>query len=77
MENARRLNRPSNKSWEIIVQPDANADVSVVLPADRPCDTTGAICTPDGEKLSKRLEVNVTGPDGQPLQTTASVGPSS
>ena len=48
--------------WGIRVQPDSDADVSIVLPADRACDTQGSICTEDGKILSNRPEMTVPGP---------------
>ena len=56
---ARRQSPPSNQSWYIDVEPDSNANVVLVLAADRACDTTGAICTAGGERLSNRLEITV------------------
>ena len=61
---ARRLAKPSNVHWEIMVEPDSNADVAIALPAPRACDVAGAICTADGKRLSNRLELTVSGPDG-------------
>ena len=57
--NARRQSPPSNRSWHIDVDPDSNADVVLVLAAGRACDTAGAICTAEGERLSNRLEITV------------------
>ena len=54
-----RLARPSNSDWEITVAPDSNANVVLVLAADRTCDTAAAICTAGGERLSNRLEITV------------------
>ena len=59
---ARRLARPSNRDWEITVSPDSNANVVLVLAADRACDTADAICTAGGERLSNRLEITIRGP---------------
>ena len=61
---ARRLAKPSNVHWEIMVEPDSNADVAIALPTHRACDVAGAICTADGKRLSNRLELTVSGPDG-------------
>jgi hypothetical protein len=55
----KRLARPSNRDWEITVAPASNANVVLVLAADRACDTAGAICTAGGEQLSNRLEITV------------------
>ena len=61
---ARRLEPPSNIGWEIVVKPDSNGDVTIVLPATTDCNAQGAICTGDGRPLSNRLEITVSGPVG-------------
>ena len=58
----RRLDPPSNAGWEILIQPDANGPVTIVLPATSDCDDAGAVCTEDGRKLSNRLQLTVSGP---------------
>ncbi len=59
---ARRLAAPSNRRWEITVQPASEADVALVLPVTADCGAVGAICTASGRKLSRRLEATVEGP---------------
>ena len=59
---ARRLAKPSNMHWQLRIRPTTDGDVTVVLPADRACDESGAICTDDGRELSNRLELTVAGP---------------
>ena len=59
---AKRLERPGNIRWEIHVQPDSDADVTIVLPITEDCDAQGAICTGDGRPQSNRLELTVSGP---------------
>ena len=54
----------SNIGWEIVVEPDSNGDVTIVLPATTDCNAQGAICTGDGRPLSNRLEITVSGPGG-------------
>ena len=58
---ARRLVKGSNIGWEIVVEPDSNGDVTIVLPATTDCDAQGAICTDDDRMLSNRLELTVSG----------------
>ena len=58
---ARRVNG-RNDLRQFTVRPSSNLDVVIVLPADRPCDEEGAICTSDGKRLSNRLELTVAGP---------------
>ncbi len=62
--NATRLDRynTSNQEWEITVRPSGYEDVSIVLPADRPCDGLNAICSTGGKLLSASVEATVTGP---------------
>ena len=59
---ARRLVKGSNIGWEIVVEPDSNGDVTIVLPATTDCDAQGAICADDGRMLSSPLEFTVSGP---------------
>ena len=61
---AQRTDKPSNIPWRITVQPDSNGDVTVVLPITNDCNSTGAICTGDGRKLSNSLNFTVSGPGG-------------
>ena len=58
---AKRLNGQSDL-WEITVEPDSNAAVTVVLPITEDCESDGAVCTRDGTKLSNRSELTVPGP---------------
>ena len=58
---AKRLNGQSDL-WEITVEPDSNADVTVVLPITEDCESDGAVCTRDGTKLSNRSDLTVPGP---------------
>ena len=63
VKKAKRLEKPSNILWRITVEPDSNADVSIVLPVTTDCDDQGAICAKDGGRpLSNRLELTVSGP---------------
>ena len=59
---ARRLDPPSNAGWEILIQPDGNGPVTIVLPATSDCDGDAAVCTEDGRKLSNRLQLTLSGP---------------
>ena len=64
VSKARRLEAGKNVRWEITVEPDSNADVTIVLPITTDCSVQGAICTSDGRKLSEPLEITVGGPSG-------------
>ena len=50
--------------WEVTVEPDSNAGVTVVLPITEDCAAQGAVCTSGGKMLSNRLELTVSGPGG-------------
>ncbi len=56
------MDKPSNIKWRIMVRPDSNEDVTIVLPATTDCEAQGAICTEDGRKLSNSLVFTVSGP---------------
>ena len=62
---ASRLDRPGNLRWEIVVEPDSGADVTIVLLPTTDCGAQGAICTAGGKKLSGRVELTVNGPEQQ------------
>ena len=59
---AQRVDRSSNISWRITVQPVSNADVTVRAAGHHALRRPGAICTRDGRKLSNSLEFTVSGP---------------
>ena len=60
--------------WEITVEPDSRAAVSITLPGNRACGTTGAVCTrgDDPRPLGNSPSATVAGPPTTPL--TASFG---
>ena len=58
---AKRVNGQSDR-WEITVEPDSDAAVTVVLPITEDCESDGAVCTRDGTELSNRSELTVPGP---------------
>ena len=58
---ARRMDGQSDL-WEITVEPDSDAAVTVVLPITENCAAQDAVCTRDGTKLSNRSELTVPGP---------------
>ena len=59
---ARRLDPPSNISWEITVEPAGNDDVTVHLGPTNDCADNDAICTGDGRKLANPLHTVIEGP---------------
>ena len=66
--SATRAKRMDGQSdlWEITVEPDSDAAVTVVLPITEDCSTQGAVCSPAGgnkrRPLSNRSELTVPGP---------------
>ncbi len=59
---ARRLAQGNNRRWAVNVQPSAPETVTVHLPATTDCAGAGAICLPDGRKLSSALAATILGP---------------
>ena len=64
--NAKRVDGQSDL-WQITVEPDSDAAVTVVLPITEDCGTQGAVCFRAGgnerRPLSNRSELTVPGPD--------------
>ena len=73
---ASRLSTGSNQGWQIRVQPDSDAAVTVSLPATTNCNATGSVCTADERKLSNQTELTIEGPATEPeaLQNTPATG---
>ena len=57
-------------AWDFEIEPSGTGAVSILVPANRSCAQTGAICTADWRRLSTDLAVSVTGPP-QAQQTLA------
>ena len=58
--------------WQVTVEPDSPADVTVTLAAGAACGTPAAVCTKDGRALSATILATVEGPDEGPPPLTAS-----
>ena len=70
-----RRNNGQNDSWEITVTPSGNDAVTVTLPGNRDCGTTGAICSKEEDpvQLSNSPSTTVAGPpDVSTVPVTAS-----
>ena len=69
----RRVNGRSDR-WEITVEPDGDEDVTITLPANRACTTTGAICSKGDNPVQLRntASATVAGPT-QTVTTTPTV----
>ena len=65
VRGARRLERPSNRRWEITVEPTSDGDIELVLPVTKDCAAEGAVCTAAGKRLSQQLAATVPGPGTQ------------
>ena len=48
--------------WQVTVEPDSTADVTVTLEAGAACRTPAAVCTSDGRALSATISATVAGP---------------
>ena len=70
---AGRQTEGSNQHWNIRVEPDSEANVAITLPETTDCSATGAICAPDGRKLSQAVSATVAGPAVTPSLSVADV----
>ena len=71
---AGRVNRRRDL-WELTVEPDSLADVTVTLEAGAACGTPAAVCAKDGRALSETVAATVAGPDGAPANAPAEGAP--
>ena len=60
--NARRLEPPGNRYWEITITPIDAQDIAITLGPTFECTDNGAMCTEDGRKLSNAFTRLVRGP---------------
>ena len=61
--SAGRVNRRRDL-WELTVEPNSSADVTVTVAAGAACGTPAAVCTKDGRALSNTISATVRGPVG-------------
>ena len=61
--------------WRLSVRPDGVGPVTLSLPASRPCDEPGAICTPSGRRVGNALDLTVRGPGDARLSLHPPSGP--
>ncbi len=71
VRGAKRLQKGSNRMWEMTVKPNSNGPVTITLPATTDCGADGAICTGDGRPLSHALSATLRGPAGTMEQDRA------
>ena len=69
--SVRRTTPGSNLRWEITVQPDGDAAVTMLLPVTANCDDDGAVCTGSEKKLLIGAAVFVRGPAASQEQAVA------
>ena len=62
LRKARRLSPPSNRRYELTVEPAGDAAVTLALAALPACGAAGSVCTADGRALSGALSATVPGP---------------
>ena len=72
--SARRAERGKNDRWQITVDPDGDEAVTITLPGNRTCSTTGAVCSKgnDPVQLSNSPTTTVAGPP-QVVATTPTI----
>ena len=64
VREAKRLSPPSNRRWQVTVEPASKADITVGLGPTFDCADNGAVCTGDGRKLANPLHKVIKGPPG-------------
>ena len=68
--SASRVNRRRDL-WQLTVEPDSLADVTVTLAAGAACDSPAAVCTKDGRSLSQGISATVRGPAADEQESPA------
>ena len=63
--NASRVDGRSDL-WELTLEPAGTGPVAILVPQNRACTETGALCTADGQTLSTGLGHSVPGPAPSP-----------
>ena len=61
--------------WRLTVRPDGTGPVTLSLPASRPCDEPGAICTLSGHRIGHAVDLTVPGPGAVSLSLLPPSGP--
>ena len=64
VREARRVAPPSNRRWQVTVEPVSKADITVGLGPTFDCADNGAVCTGDGRRLANPLHKVIKGPPG-------------
>ena len=53
------------EEWQVTIQPNADGDITVVLPGGRSCSVAGAPCAAGDRVLAGRMTVTISGPTSQ------------
>ena len=61
--------------WELTVDPARPGPVSILVPQDRACTETGALCTADGRSLTVLLALQIPGPQAPQANSAATGAP--
>ena len=64
VRRAKRKTQGSNQNWSITIEPTGTGNIRITLPETTNCNSSGAICTNDGRKLSHSTSDSVDGPVG-------------
>ena len=70
---ARQVDGSDASKWEIEVEPAGTDSVTLTLAASPGCGQAHALCTADGRRLEKGLELTVPGPEPAPEDLTATL----
>ena len=65
VKRARRIERPRNRRWRIMIEPRTQGDITVVLRDDAACGEPAALCTEGGTNLATRLVARISGPSSR------------
>ena len=68
--DATRVDDRSDR-WELTVEPDGSGAVSILVPLNRACTETGALCTADGRMLTIAPAQSIPGPAQGPQAPVA------
>ena len=72
---ARKFKRVDGSSslWEVHVEPDSDADVTLTLPETTDCAAADAVCTASNKPLSRSVTITIPGPVAEPTPTATPI----
>ena len=62
VKSVKRIDKSSNRYWQVSVEPETWGEVTIALLAIRNCTEAGALCTANGDPLTEGIEQSVPGP---------------